>query len=366
MADERPVPGKVTRLVDLSAIEAEAADWVARLDADHDDVEVQAGFARWKAQSSLHQDAAERLAALWADMGMLAQLAPAAEPQRAAHWARRTRRAWQAVRPVGFGALAAAVAIFVAIIGFDPASREAVIERVTGARTEVYATNVGEQRIINLEDGSSVQLNTASQLQVRYTRHARDLFLLRGEAFFDVAANPGRPFSVYGADGVARAVGTAFVVRVRDRRMDVTVTKGIVEVAVVSAPTGAATLETRAGLPRRAPALVTADDGLMNTASIGPQGITRKELSASDASRKFAWRQGMLTFSDERLSEVVADVSRYVDVDIEIADPALDDLRVSGYFKVGEVEPMLEALESGFNVEVERLDAGHVRLRSQG
>lgn len=365
---------KITRLVDLSAIEAEAADWVARLDADGGSAQTLRDFERWKAQSPLHRDAADRLAGLWADMDVLAMLAPTAVlPVDGAvdgavdgGWRRRLRRGWQAARPAGLGAMAAVAAMLLVFLGVNPSLRQAMIEGVVGAETEVHATQVGEQRSITLDDGSTVQLNTDSLLEVRYTAGARDLRLVRGEAFFEVAANPARPFSVYGKDGVARAIGTAFVVRVRAERMDVTVTKGVVEVAALEPAPARATLEAMASLPRIAPALVSAESGQVTTAVIAPQGISRDRLNASDAARQLAWRQGMLAFSGDRLDSVVADVSRYTDIDIEIADPALTDLRVSGYFKVGEVEPMLEALESGFNVKVERVDARHVRLRSQG
>jgi transmembrane sensor len=351
---------KVTRLVNVSAIEAEAAEWVARLDAAGEDIQLRAGFEAWKAQGPLHRDAADRLAGLWADMDVLALLAPAPAVPAASQW-----RGWKTARPAGLGAMAAVAAVFVATVSFDSVVRETVIERIIGAETEIHATVVGEQRTIALEDGSSVQLNTDSRLEVRYSAGARDLRLLRGEAYFEVAHNPARPFSVYGPDGVARAIGTAFVVRVGERSMDVTVTKGVVEVAALDRVPARTSLEKMAGVPRVVPALVSADSGQVTTASIAPQGITRNQLSASDAARQLAWRQGMLAFSADPLSRVVADVSRYTDVEIEIADPALETLKVSGYFKVGEVQPMLEALEASFNVQVERLDARHVRLRAQ-
>jgi transmembrane sensor len=357
---------KITQLVDLSAIEAEAADWVARLDADGGSAQTLRDFERWKAQSPLHRDAADKLAGLWADMDVLAMLAPTAKLPVHRSWRRRLRRGWQVARPAGLGAMAAVAAMLLVFLGVNPSLRQAMIEGVVGAETEVYATQVGEQRSITLDDGSTVQLNTDSLLEVRYTTVARDLRLVRGEAFFEVAANPARPFSVYGKDGVARAIGTAFVVRVQAERMDVTVTKGVVEVAALEPAPARTTLETMTSLPRIAPALVSAESGQVTTAVIAPQGISRDRLNASDAARQFAWRQGMLAFSGDRLDSVVADVSRYTDIDIEIADPALTDLRVSGYFKVGEVEPMLEALESGFNVKVERVDARHVRLHSRG
>ena len=139
---------------------------------------------------------------------------------------------------------------------------------------------------------------------------------------------------------------------------------GVVEVATLSPPENAPTLETLAELPRQTPALVSATDGQVMAASITATGITKNTITSADAARQFAWRQGMLAFSGDSLTSVIADVSRYTDIKIDIADPALNDLKVSGYFKVGEVEPMLDALAAGFGVHVERLDPRHVRLTS--
>ena len=119
-------------------------------------------------------------------------------------------------------------------------------------------------------------------------------------------------------------------------------------------------------LPRHVLTTVSAQKGAMEAALLAStHKVEKLDLAPPEATRKLAWRQGMLVFTGESLPSVVADVSRYTDVQIEIADPELNNLKVGGYFKVGEVEPMLEALEGSFGVRVERLDAKHVRLSAR-
>ena len=346
----------VVRLVDMAQVDAEAARWIARLDAGEASLEEHALFAAWKAENRYNQEAADRLAGLWTDMndldalgGPMALPAPRRRPFAPTGGPRRTS-VWAI-------AGAAAAAILIAVLGLT-----FFLPTTVAPRTQVYATAVGEQRTVNLEDGSSVQLNTNSRVEVRFSTSARDLRLSRGEAFFEVAANRNRPFSVYAGDGVVRAVGTAFVVRLRERRMEVTVTKGVVDVGRLDRAAPAVDLGGVGRLGRHSVAIVAAQPAATETAFLDRDTITRSVITPPEVTRRLAWREGMLVFTGEALPEVVADVSRYTDMDIEIADSRLAELRVGGYFKVGEVEPMLQALQTSFGVRVERIDARHVRL----
>jgi transmembrane sensor len=328
------------------SLEAQAADWVARLDRDDATDLDRAAFDAWKARSPLHQRAAERLQTLWSGLDDLAALAdPVASLEARPPVPIRRRRVWP---------IAAGIAVTI--------GAGLILLSTTSPQVQTYETAVGAQRTVNLPDGSSVQLNTGTRVEVRYSSQARDLRLLQGEAFFEVAPNKARPFSVYARDGVVRAIGTAFAVRLEGRKLDVTVTKGVVEVSSVSGRAGASRLEAVATLPRRPLATLYANSGTAEAIVVDAQLVRRADVAPQEATRRLAWRQGMLVFTGDDLSEVIADVSRYTDVEIEIADPRLNDLKVGGYFKVGEVEPMLEALETGFGVRVERLDAKHVRL----
>lgn len=336
---------------DPETLEAQAASWIARLDretATQEDVE---GFNAWKALSPQHQIAADRLGGLWLEFDALAKVSP-----KALGLDFKLERPTGPLRRQGWAFGLAAASILVACVA-------TVYGLQILPRTEVYDTAVGGQRTVNLDDGSSIQLNTNSKVEVRYSAKARDLRLVRGEAYFDVAPNKQRPFSVYAHQDVVRAVGTAFVVRLTGDRVEVTVTKGKVEVAAVAKPVASAPLARVSAMPRQILTTVSAAKGATELAVVERATLVEHlDLAPPEATRKLAWRQGMLVFNGESLPSVVQDVSRYTDVKIEITDPALKDLKVGGYFKVGEVDSMLEALETSFGVHVERVDSKHVRL----
>jgi transmembrane sensor len=97
------------------------------------------------------------------------------------------------------------------------------------------------------------------------------------------------------------------------------------------------------------------------------QKVERAEVvSDAELSRKLAWRQGQLIYSGQPLAEVLADISRYSDIEIELADPALGNLPVGGAFSVNQTDAIFAALENNFGVHVEWIDARHVRLTSAG
>ena len=94
-----------------------------------------------------------------------------------------------------------------------------------------YRTRIGQQRLLVLEDTSSIQLDTNSQLRIAYSEGRRQIILQQGKAYFDVAKNPDRPFQVYAAGGMVQAVGTAFTVAVDNQDIEVTVDEGRVNLA---------------------------------------------------------------------------------------------------------------------------------------
>lgn len=338
---KRDKPGQVVQLGGPDRI---AADWIARLDANPSEENHQA-FERWKAESETNRQAADRLSDLWDELDALAEFRSIIEPGVTARTARRTSRAGSRRRAWVAAAIAAAVVA--------AAGTPALWTTLGPGRAETFVTPVGKQRTINLADGSTVQLNTNSVLEVRLKRHARDLVLSRGEAYFEVAPDRSRPFTVYTREGSVRAVGTAFAVRLDPGAMRVTLTKGTVRLHRPGS-----TSQTGPG------DLLTAQAGVHPEATITPRAIHREAVSSQQVTRELSWRQGVLVFDDESLPKVVEDVGRYTDVQIEIADPSLRALKVGGYFDAGDVSAMLEALQSSFGVHVEWLDAKHVRLSS--
>ena len=224
------------------------------------------------------------------------------------------------------------------------------------AFSEEYATIVGEQRTIELPDGSSIVLNTNSSLNVRFTRKKRELSLIRGEAFFEVASDKARPFSVLTERGRVTAVGTAFSVRVDADDMGVIVTHGrvaltpVIESARIFAPEvqdyTSTQMEITAGQSVKYDQQVTELD----------------QIASDDIERELDWRDGVLAFRGEPLSQVVRDVSRYTPIEIEIVSDDLKQRPIGGYFKVGETEALFDALAIMADVKVERIAENKVQL----
>ena len=340
----------IVPLPDMKKLEAEAAEWLMRLeggemsDADH------AAFAAWKGESELNREALERYARLWGGLDALEELndyAPVgARPARASTRLSRARV---------FPALAAAFALVFAAGAFLSLR---FLDADAGRYAGQFETVIGRQQTIDLPDGSRITLNTDSQVEVDYGKNARRIHLVRGEAYFEVAPNKKKPFSVYAANGVVTAVGTAFTVRLRQEKLDVTVSEGRVALSSADdALEGAAALQRAEAAPEAVVELTAGQNALYDEGVEALEHVTQAEMD-----RKLSWRKGMLAFAGEPLSAVVEEVGRYSSVKIDIEDENLRDLPIAGYFKTGEVDALIEALQLMANVKVERLSPDHVMI----
>lgn len=340
-------PANIVQFPDLKTIEGEAAQWVARFDARGKlSAHEVSGLREWVAQSTQHRETLDRMAALWGGLDILDEINYCEPPEISTMKSRFMASNW-----LKTGAVAAMllVGIMTAYVGFDGG--------VEGLRQSGhYYTDVGQQRTVALSDGSEIILNTNSEVEVDYSPNSRVIRLIKGEAHFDVAKDTERPFLVHAHGGIVKAVGTAFTVFVREKDVEVTVSEGVVALLSPHAPEAVKTQEFAEASPLAA--LTAGQNAVFAQKTV--ERVTRMSAEALD--RKLLWRGGFIAFAGEPLSEVVADVSRYTDMHIEINDPALESLPIGGYFKVGEVEGMFEALEGGFGVEVERVSATHVRL----
>lgn len=199
----------------------------------------------------------------------------------------------------------------------------------------VYTTARGEQRTIDLKDGSVVQLNTMSRMVVDFSDAQRRIKLTYGEAFFRVAHNTARPFYVETPYATVRAVGTEFVVYSRDDSLRVAVVEGRVQVTASHETDGA-----RRSAPASPPAIsVGASESVEMTAK-GPW--IRDHRPTADAT---AWLQHRLMFENERLADVIAEFNRYTAHQMQVTDPKLSSLRISGTFEVNEPETLVAYLE---------------------
>lgn len=329
--------GTILNFPDRSPIEEEAARWVVRHDKGSLTSEERAQFEAWKNASPLHADAFTRMSSHWNDLDDLMRLSDTPRetplPKRPATWA-------------GIGlAAAVAFAVFIGVGQFSSQPHTPVqIAQTPGL--DVFKTLVGDQEKITLADGSIVTLNTASRIETRMNAQERTVRLLEGEAFFEVAHDASRPFRVYAGDGMTVAVGTAFSVRLKKDAVEVVVSEGKVAYSRLADTPAPETV-----------AYVTAGE----TASFSDLIVIEK-VDEAEVGRKLSWTSGKLVFAGAPLSSVVADISRYTDIQFDFANQDLADMRVGGVFQVGEVNEMLDAIETNFGLRIERLGDKVVRI----
>ena len=356
---EVKVSDNIVPFPDAAELEERAAEWAVRMAEGGLSEEEKGAFQSWYATSARHREAFSRLSQLWEHCDALTELADhaAADITRASRADDDSRRAGALRYLPCRRALLAASAAAIALLGASALEQD-VLVTPSPAAGEVYETAaetaVGERRTVTLPDGSAVELNTASQVAVRYVANERVIRLTRGEAHFTVAANPRRPFSVHVANRVVTAVGTAFTVQLRHDAVEVTVDEGRVRLAEsLAATVGVASSEPAGSLP----ALVAGQSALLHEGSRQIEALAPAELE-----RRLAWRQGMLAFAGEPLSQVLAEINRYTEIVIEVTDPALRDLPVAGRLRIDNVDSMLQALQLMADVRVERVNDRYVRV----
>jgi len=209
----------------------------------------------------------------------------------------------------------------------------------------MYTTPVGDQSTVHLNDGSVVQLNTDTRLQVRMTEEHRLLTLERGEIHIDVAHDADRPLRVFAGDRWIEAVGTAFNVKIDEHmEVEIIVTEGRVKVNLPPDALSIAQSETPAQTVDRGQRVI-----LDESPEIEP-------LGEDDIEVKLAWREGMLVFRGSSLMEAVREVGRYTQVEFVIRSEDLKKRRVAGVFRAGDIDGFLASLRANFDVVDQQVD----------
>ena len=208
----------------------------------------------------------------------------------------------------------------------------------SGLIGQSFATGIGEQRTVELEDGSIVQLNTNSRLKLSFNAERRDIRLLEGEAIFKVRHDPMRPFRVLTTGAVIQAIGTQFNVYRSLDRTTVSVLEGAVRVSSPDSGSSVkhaftpASSESPTGVEQNATQLRAGEE-----ASIATGQITK--LQTPDVSNSVAWRQRRLVFRADTLEDIVAEFNRYNRAPrVRLYDPALGQRRYTGTFDADDPE----------------------------
>ena len=291
----------------------------------------------------------ELLAALDAHAGM-EELADDPAIRAIADESAELSRLQRSQRRTGFGIAAGVVlAIGAALVYLAPWSGP------DDGHLQRHFTRTGEQKTIELDDGSAVTLNTATQLVVDYGEHRRRILLERGEAFFDVAEDAQRPFTVELGVRSVTAIGTVFNVRRDPERYEVAVLEGAVAIHALTEDASAAALPVSPdgeSAAVGAPAQRRVDAGWLAEFHVSRNELTAFQPESMD--RYLGWRNGMLRFDREPLYRVVQELNRYTRRKILVEDASIMELSVYAAVSVTELESALIALEKLLPIKVTR------------
>lgn len=307
-------------------LEKQAIAWFTRMNGRPSPAD-RIDFEAWLAASGDHARHYEKVAALWSDMGPLSAALSAAETEALAAPLERIR-ALRRERGRGRATAGAALGLVLALgLGWTWLDRPHLFENWQADQV----TARGEQRIVALADGSTVQLDSDSALVIDVSDGTRRVRLLRGAAFFEVKRSE-TPFVVGAGQGEARVLGTSFEVAAGD--------EGVVTVTLAS---GSVAVE----LPQSREAVVLKPG---ERVAYGARGLGKAE--AVDVADVTAWRGGRFIFNDMPLSQVLARIERHHRGRIVLLSSALGGRHVTGNVTLRDSAAALAALQSsvGFSV----------------
>lgn len=294
---------------------AEAAAWVAVLHGPNRTLASERGFAQWVGKSPAHARAFEEATAIWEESAGLSR------PRRL----REVPGVRSTARARLFKGAALAASLAVVLIG------ALAYNRLAGV-----STGIGEQRTLALDDGSRIVMNTRTRVVVTYDDESRSIELKSGEAVFEVARQPGRPFIVIAGDRRIQALGTSFAVRRDEGRVAVTLLEGKVTVAALSVAGRSLSPEPGERLTFTAALPVKADRPPMD--------------------KLLAWQHREVAFDNAALADAIAEMNRYSRRPLIAAAPMTQGVRVTGLFRAGDSASFARAVAEAYGLAVSESD----------
>ncbi|MDX3924993.1 MAG: FecR family protein [Shinella sp.] len=299
-------------------------DWFLRLQETPRDERMLEEFAAWLGRSPEHEKAWEKACRSWELIGQVPPVhRPLWHPEPAAIVSPPVRKPWRAW---GMGTAAAAACLALSIAWSD----------MRPFYEADYATHTAEIRKITLEDASTVELSAGSAINADITDTSRRLDLLSGEAFFEVAPDPERPFVVTAGGVKVTAIGTAFNVKLSSSETTVELAEGLVDLSM----DGAA--RTSFELSPGEMVVVDRESGAMKKESIAGEDIA-------------SWRSGRLFVKDATIGSVVEELQRYHPAWVKIPSSSLAAQRVTGLYDLKDPDRALRALVEPYGGKVHRI-----------
>ena len=334
-------------------IEAEALDWFTLMRSGDTDPEIRSQFEAW-----LHADRSNKLAyreleQLYRDLDYVAveaQINVGEETRRKSQHSFSQRRN-STNTLLG---LAAAACILVFAFHFSINSAQIDLQSPTIDHNPM-ATQTGETKEVILEDGTIVTLGAKSEISVKLTDTARIVELLAGEAFFDVYADPEKPFFVASQDTLVRVVGTQFDVKRSAEVVHVSVLEGTVEVMKSEFS------------PQNSDHIPIPETDQKRVLTAGQRVSSARRVSLPDIEVieqvvPGSWRDGHLIYEDASLAEIVADLNRYSNKRIILQSSDVGDYRSTLAFRISDMDTVLTAIEAIHPVKVVSGQSGELLI----
>ena len=367
-------------------IKEEAANWLLKIDdtaplSKHEASELRA----WVETSDVHRSVITRMSQTWNNMDVLAAVRVA--PEKSTIFSLSKLKAMLGAKilstfckdnektsgtSVFFKLTTVSACLLVGLLFINSMSNQPRV-----AEPQYYATNIGEYKKQILEDGSTLWLNSNSKVKVDYSDNYRRIALLNGEAHFEVTKDALRPFEVYSMDKLVRAIGTAFSVQKLTERVEVLVSEGTVELAIVDdvlllTPndlSNSTRIKVKKSIDKPAPisrylGKLTAGQSMTISSSVSARNTDNRvvNIDSGEMGRQLSWLDGQLVFTGQTLAEVVTEISRHTSMKIDVPNAELRKLRIGGHFEAGETDKLFYLLDSGFGIEVNKIDESHVEL----
>jgi transmembrane sensor len=339
------IKNKVIPLRTINTIDDEASIWLVRLDNGNLSNQSRKELKAWLSADKRHPVALKAMADIWhgmdeifiniddEDQSKVVSLWPILKPL---------------FKPVAMAASVSFLAIFIWL----------TIPMTTESNT--YVTLVGQQIDTTFDDGSIIHLNTNSHIETKFSDEKRIIRLIKGEALFEVAHDPDRPFIVYAGDRLVQAIGTKFVVHLQSENIQVTVTDGKVKMSKVALNTKLPDIKELNNTTLQKNDLYIAKGEKVVVGSNQVPELT--QFKPEKMNRELSWLDGKLIFVNDELFHVIEEINRYVDVEILVEDPSLRNVKISGRFDLQDSEALIEAIELSFNMKSQRLSANKILL----
>lgn len=346
---------KEEHLHEEERIDREAAEWVVKQDDGLSAAE-QDAFFQWLADDPRHGERYARHGQSMQEANLLAEWRPehSIEPNPdllAYHGPNRRWIKW------GGGLMAAAASIVLLLslnLNVGGPNLDANVLQNAHFAAESYQYQV-------LSDGSQLDLNQGSEVEVNYTRGKRLVKLLAGEVYFKVAKNPDRPFVVEVNGTEVSALGTAFNIRYKDEAVEVVVTEGRIRWERPLEKDEFTEIEDKGKLFYRE--LVSGQKSVITSEDEISDHLVVESIAVEELESLLDWRHETLDFDSMPLAVAIEEFNRRNSIQLVIGDPTLQDEPIVGSVRSDNIERFVLLLEAAFGLDVDRSEPGKIVLR---